>query len=110
TSRLRGSFRPPGTGLSAARISKSTANTGTLSPLAATCCARGCAAGRRKPATSALLPPDERDSLSYLRAVVRGKLKPSGLSSLKNNFIVTEILDAARESARTGKRVKLAGR
>jgi predicted dehydrogenase len=52
-------------------------------------------------------PPDEADSISYLTAVVRGKLKPSGLSSLENNMIVTEILEAARESARTGKTIRL---
>lgn len=48
-----------------------------------------------------------RDPLSYLAAVVRGELRPSGLSSLEVNLIATEILDAARESARTGKRVEL---
>jgi predicted dehydrogenase len=53
------------------------------------------------------LAPDERDSISYLSAVARGKLKPSGLSSLENNLIVVEILDAARESARTGKTIQL---
>jgi predicted dehydrogenase len=53
------------------------------------------------------LPADEKDSVSYLTAVARGKLKPSGLSSLENNVIVTEILTAARESARTGKTVRL---
>ncbi len=53
--------------------------------------------------TPAELPPDEQNSVSYLMAVVRGKLKPSGLSSLD-----TEILTAARESARTGKRVAIA--
>jgi predicted dehydrogenase len=47
------------------------------------------------------------DPLSYLAAVVRGELKPEGLSSLSVNMIVTEILDAARESARTGKRIDL---
>jgi predicted dehydrogenase len=52
-------------------------------------------------------PPDERDSISYLTAVARGKLKPSGLSSLDNNIIVTEILDAARESAKSGKTIRL---
>jgi predicted dehydrogenase len=52
------------------------------------------------------LPADERDSLTYLTAVVHG-LKPSGVSGLENNMIVTEILDAARESARTGKKVSL---
>ena len=50
-------------------------------------------------------PPEERDSISYLVAVTRGRLKPTGLSSLENNLIVTEILDAARESVRTGRTV-----
>ena len=53
------------------------------------------------------LPEMERDSISYLAAVVRGKLKPAGLSSLENNLIVTEILAAARESAKTGTRMAL---
>ena len=57
----------------------------------------------------AALDADKRDSLSYLTAVVRGKWKPEGLSSLENNMIVTEILVAARESARTGKTIRLAG-
>jgi predicted dehydrogenase len=55
------------------------------------------------------LPPDEHDSLSYLTAVVRGRRPPSGLSSLENNMIVTEILVAARESARTGRTIRLGG-
>ena len=46
--------------------------------------------------------------ISYLVAVSRGEIQPSGLSSLKVNMIVTEILDAARESARTGRRIDLA--
>jgi predicted dehydrogenase len=53
------------------------------------------------------LPPEEHDSLSYLAAIVRGTRKPAGLSSLENNLIVTEILVAARESARTGRTIKL---
>jgi predicted dehydrogenase len=53
------------------------------------------------------LPADEASSLAHLIAVVRGKRKPNGLSSLENNMIVTEILDAARESARTHRRVTL---
>jgi len=56
------------------------------------------------------LPAEERDSVSYLTAVARGKLKPSGLSSLENNLVVTEILDAARESARTGRKITIASR
>jgi len=52
-------------------------------------------------------PPDERDSISHLIAVVRGTRKPNALSSLENNLIATEILEAARESARTRQRVTL---
>lgn len=47
------------------------------------------------------------DPMSYLAAVIRGEIQPSGLSSLSVNMIVTEILDAARTSAKTGKRVDL---
>ena len=39
--------------------------------------------------------------------MARGKFKPSGLNSLENNMIVVEILQAARESVRTGKKVTL---
>ncbi len=49
----------------------------------------------------------QADPLSYLGAVIRGELKPTGLSSLAVNMTVTEILDAARKSARTGKRIEL---
>ena len=49
----------------------------------------------------------ESNPLSYLAAVVRGDIQPSGLSSLEVNMTVTEILDAARESAKTGKRIEL---
>ena len=52
-------------------------------------------------------PADERDSISHLIAVVRGTRKPNALSSLENNLIATEILDAARVSARTRARVTL---
>ncbi|MEP6754355.1 MAG: Gfo/Idh/MocA family oxidoreductase [Chthonomonadales bacterium] len=51
--------------------------------------------------------PTNGDPISYLIAVIRGNLKPTGTSSLENNLIVTEILDAARTSAKTGKRVML---
>lgn len=56
------------------------------------------------------LPTTREDSLSYLRAVLLGGMKPEGQSSLETNVIVTEILDAARQSAATGKTVYLAGR
>jgi glucose-fructose oxidoreductase len=55
------------------------------------------------------LAASNEDSVSYLRAVVLGGLKPSGPSSLETNVIVTEILDAARQSAATGKTVHLSG-
>jgi predicted dehydrogenase len=47
------------------------------------------------------------DPVAYLAAVVRREIKPSGLASLAVNLVVVEILDAAQESARTGKRVRL---
>jgi predicted dehydrogenase len=54
------------------------------------------------------LPANERDSLSYLSAVLRGQVQDKGdLSALDTNVIVMQILDAARESARTGRTVKL---
>jgi predicted dehydrogenase len=52
-------------------------------------------------------PSSPRDQLSYLVSVVRGETQPSGLSCLDINLTVTEILDAARESARTGRRIDL---
>jgi predicted dehydrogenase len=48
------------------------------------------------------------DPFAYLAAVVRGEVEATGsLSSLDVNMVVVEILDAARESARTGRRVAL---
>jgi len=65
----------------------------------------GNGAEETRTASPAVAPYDE--PLSYLTAVVRGTLKPSGLSGLENNLIVTEILDAARRSVQTGRTVKL---
>jgi predicted dehydrogenase len=54
------------------------------------------------------LAAPEDTSLHYLAAVVRGQIQPRGdLSALDTNVIVMQILDAARESARTGKTVNL---
>jgi predicted dehydrogenase len=53
------------------------------------------------------IPAPEDDFLRYFTAVVRKEVKPSGLSSLENNMIVTEILDAARRSAATGRKIPL---
>jgi predicted dehydrogenase len=47
------------------------------------------------------------NSLSLLKAVVVDGTKPDGLSSLETNLTVTEILDAARQSASSGKTIRL---
>jgi predicted dehydrogenase len=52
------------------------------------------------------VPAHYEDSVAYLRAVLGG-MKPEGLSSLETNVIVTEILDAARRSAASGRSVPL---
>ena len=55
-----------------------------------------------------LNPPAYTDNLKYLADVLRGKIKADkDLSSLDNNMIVVRILEAARQSAKTGKRVVL---
>ena len=48
------------------------------------------------------LPAPFDNPLTYLKAVVRGTIQATGMSSLATNVIVTEILDAARRSAATG--------
>jgi len=63
---------------------------------------------KENPLQAPALPEDESNPISYLAAVVRGRVKPVGLSSVETNLVVCEILDAARESARTGRRVDLA--
>jgi predicted dehydrogenase len=57
--------------------------------------------------TAAKLSAPYDEPLSYLGAVVRGEIQPSGMTGLENNLIVNEILDAARQSANTGTTVKL---
>jgi len=48
------------------------------------------------------------DSLHYFAAIVNGKIKDEdGLSSLKTNLVVSEILDAARRSAQSGRKITL---
>ena len=54
------------------------------------------------------LPKDRQNSLDYLAAVLRGQIKPDGdLSSLDTNMVVMQILDAARQSAQTGRTVPI---
>lgn len=57
-------------------------------------------------AAKSVAPPYD-DSLAELRAVILNNAKPDGLTSLETNLIATEILDAARTSASTGRAVSL---
>lgn len=62
--------------------------------------------GRMSEAARPEAPYD--DPLHYLAAVIRGEISDeNGLSSLKTNITVSEILDAARRSVQSGKSVKL---
>jgi predicted dehydrogenase len=63
--------------------------------------------GREEQVAAKPLPASGEDALSFLRAVVLEEAKPDGLSSLPTNLIVTEILDAARRSAASGKTISL---
>jgi predicted dehydrogenase len=62
-----------------------------------------------EPGQPGTLPPPVHDPFAYLAAVVRGdvRVEPTDLSALANNVTVARILDAARESARTGRTVRL---
>ena len=54
------------------------------------------------------LTNEHKDELTYLVAVIQGRTDPEdGLSSMRNNLVVTRILTAARDSARTGRAVRL---
>ena len=58
--------------------------------------------------TAPALPTDRDNSLDYLAAVLHGTVKDQGLfGSLDTNVTVVQIMDAARESVRTGKTVLL---
>jgi glucose-fructose oxidoreductase len=60
-------------------------------------------------ATAPPLTAPNDGSLHYLAAVLNGSLQPDGdLTSLDTNVVVMQILDAARQSAREGKTIKLA--
>lgn len=57
---------------------------------------------------AAPLSPPYDDPIHYFRAVIEGRVPDErSLSSLDTNITVTEILDAARRSARSGTAVKL---
>ena len=54
-------------------------------------------------------PSPLNDPFALFKAVIRKELvlKPYDLSSLENNLLVVEILDAARKSAKSGKTIRL---
>ena len=54
-------------------------------------------------------PVEAQDPFSYFAGVIAGKWKvaPADLSSLENNLIVVKILDAAKESAKKGKTIRI---
>jgi predicted dehydrogenase len=58
-------------------------------------------------AAKSITPPYDSE-LAYFRAVILEGAKEDGLSSLDTNVTVTEILDAARRSAKGGKTIRLA--
>jgi predicted dehydrogenase len=66
------------------------------------------AGGEEERIAATPIPPPDDDPINYLRAVVMGGIKPTGLSSLETNVIVMEILDAARQSAAAGRTIRLA--
>lgn len=53
------------------------------------------------------IPPPYDDSINYFRAVIRGEIQDEGPSSLETNVIVMEILDAAKQSAASGKTIRI---
>ena len=59
-------------------------------------------------ATAPPLPKERANSLDYLAAVLHGQVQPDGdESALDTNLVVMQILDAARESAHTGRTIDL---
>lgn len=65
------------------------------------------AGGSEEQITARPIPPPYDDELAYLRAVIVDGAKEDTLSSLETNVTVTEILDAARRSAKEGKTIRL---
>lgn len=58
--------------------------------------------------TAPPLQNGRQDSLDYLASVLHGQIKAAGdLSALDTNMVVMQILDAARQSAQTGRTVQL---
>jgi predicted dehydrogenase len=58
-------------------------------------------------ATAKPIPPPYDTELAYFRAVILEGAREDALSSLDTNVTVTEILDAARRSAKEGRTIQL---
>jgi predicted dehydrogenase len=56
------------------------------------------------------LPPEASTPLAAMIHCIESKTEPQGLTSLDMNIQVVEILDAAKESLKTGRAVRLAAR
>jgi len=65
------------------------------------------AGGSEEQISAKPIPPPYDDELAYVRAVIVDGAKEDALSSLDANVTVTEILDAARRSAKEGKTIQL---
>lgn len=63
--------------------------------------------GKPRDLEPAQLEAKFREPIGYFAAVVRGEISVHPLSSLETNLIVTEILDAARQSARSHQSIQL---
>lgn len=69
---------------------------------------RRAGAGKLEMAPSDPVPAPFDDPLHYLAAVIRGEVaEEDSVSSLKTNVVVSEILEAARQSASSGKTIGL---
>src|ERR1700757_3121927 len=68
---------------------------------------RGGDNSREEQIAAKAVPPPYDNELSYVRAVILEGVKEDELSSLDTNVTVTEILDAARRSAKEGKTIRL---
>ena len=65
------------------------------------------AGGAEEQVAAKAVPAPYDNSLSFLKAVLVDGIKTDGPSSLETNVTVTEILDAARRSAASGKTIRL---
>jgi glucose-fructose oxidoreductase len=65
------------------------------------------AGGAEEQVAAKAVPAPYDNSLAFLKAVVVNGMKVDGPSSLDTNVTVTEILDAARRSAASGKTIRL---